>query len=163
MGGNGSGRHRLTDEEKKRRGTFRADQSDAVYAAKAAEKVVIGPWLTAIPKSTIPLNEIGQAKYDELTNLLFNQNKLTTVTCGDCERMAVMHQQMHERLSNGKPVPMDLIKRMDAISVRLRIAEDAPPIANPNERNRFEGSGFSNSRSSPYRLRPYPAAGQGKL
>jgi len=147
------GNRRLTDEEKKAKGTFRADQSDEVYRARAAEKVVIGPWLTAIPESTVPLSAVGKAKYDELTKLLFDSNKLTKVTCGDCERMAVMHQQMHETLTAGKRVPMDLIKRMDSISVRLRIAEDAPSIANPNEKNRFSESGFSNRRLSPIRLR----------
>lgn len=153
MGGQGSGRIRIGDAEKRARGTFRKDQSDDVLQLRAAQKVVTGPWLTVIPKPSIPLNEVGQAKYDELTKILFAGNKLTTVTCGDCERMAVMHQQMHARLEAGKPVSMDLIKRMDSISVRLRIAEDAPAIADPNEKNRFAGSGFANRRSSPIRLR----------
>lgn len=163
MGGIGSGgRGRLSDEEKKRKGTFRTDRSDAVYDSQAAEKVITGPWLTAIPDPSIPLNEVGAAKYQELADLLFKGNKLTKVTCGDCERMAVMHQQMHERLSAGKSVPMDLIKRMDSISVRLRIADDAPAIANPNQKNRFSNSGFSNSRASPFRLR-VAGTGIGKL
>lgn len=157
------GRNRLSDAEKIRRGTFRPDTSDAVYDARAAEKVILGPWLTDIPKPTIPLNEVGQRKYDELAGLLLKGNKLTTVTCGDCERMAVMHQQMHDRLTAGKSVPMDLIKRMDSISVRLRIADDAPAIANPNQKNRFAGSGFSNSRSSPFRLRSPAKTGTGEL
>lgn len=164
MGGFGSGgRGRKSDAEKIASGTFRADRSEETYAARAAEKVVVGPWLTAIPEPTIPLSEVGRKKYDEIADLLFKNNKLTKVTCGDCERMAVMHQQMHERLKAGKSVSMDLIKRMDSISVRLRIAEDAPAIANPNEKSRFEGAGFSNSRSSPFRLRAYSAAGTGEL
>lgn len=164
MGGIGSGGNgRLTDAEKRAKGTYRSDRSDEVYAARAAEKVITGPWLTSIPEPTIPLNAVGKAKYDEITALLFAGNKLTKVTCGDCERYSVMHQQMHERLTAGKAVSMDLIKRMDAISVRLRIAEDAPAIANPNQKNRFAGSGFSNSRTSPITLRPHRAAGTGKL
>lgn len=157
------GRYALSDEEKRKRGTFRADQSEAAYAAKRAETVVVGPWLKSIPEPTIPLDAVGRAEYDRLTKLLFNGNKLTEVTCGDCERMAVMKQQMASRLAAGKSVSMDLIKRMDAISVRLRIAEDAPAIANPNQKSRFEGSGFANRRSSPIRLRPLAAAGKGEL
>lgn len=164
MGGRGSGGHnRLSDAEKKARGTFRPDCSDEVYAAKAASKVVTGPWLSAIPEPSIPLNAVGRAKYDQIAKLLFEGNKLTQVTVGDCERMAVMHQQMHDRLNAGKSVSMDLIKRMDAISVRLRIAEDAPAIANPNQKSRFAGVGFSNSRTSPIRLRASSASGTGEL
>lgn len=164
MGGKGSGGHnRISDEEKKRRGTFHADRSEEVYAKRAGEKVVIGIFLTRVPEPTIPLNEVGRAKYLEIATLLLNGNKLTSVTCGDCERMAVMQQQMHDRLAAGKSVSMDMIKRMDSISVRLRIAEDAPAIANPNQKNRFAGSGFSNNRASPYRLRPLATAGKGEL
>ncbi|MHB1086143.1 MAG: hypothetical protein ACYCZ0_00150 [Minisyncoccota bacterium] len=164
MGGKGSGGHnRLSDAEKRARGTHHADQTEEIYAARAAEKVVVGPWLISVPEPTLPLDEIGRAAYDKFTKILFDQNKLTTVTCGDCERLAVMQQQAHARLTAGKPVSMDLIKRMDSISVRLRIAENAPAIANQNQKNRFEGSGFSNNRASPIRLRPYSAAGKGEL
>ena len=160
----GSGGHnRLSDAEKKARGTFRPDHSEAVLNAAAGAKVITGHFLPKVPEPSIPLNAEGKKKYLEIANLLFEQNKLTVVTCGDCERMAVMHQQMHARLEAGKPVSMDLIKRMDAISIRLRIAENAPTIANPNQRNKFEGSGFSNSRNSPFRLRPYTAPDSGKL
>lgn len=156
------GRHSLSDDEKIKRGTFREDWSEEAIAARNAAKVVTGVFLPRVPEPGFPLNEIGRKKYDQLASLLLNQNKLTTVTCDDCERMAVMHQQMHACLESGKRVPMELIKRMDSISVRLRIAEDAPAIANPGKKNRFEGSGFSNSRTSPIRLRPYQAAGQGE-
>lgn len=160
---NSGGNNRLSDAEKKAKGTFRADQSEAVYAARAGANVITGVFLSRIPEPTIPLNDDGLAKYDEYTKLLFDQNKLTVVTCGDCERYAVMHQQMCARLSAGKNVPMDLIKRMDAISIRLRIAENAPTIASPGAKNRFEGAGFSNSKSSAYRLRPYRPADPRKL
>ena len=154
MGGIGSGgRNRKSDAEKKTLGTYRSNTSEEVYNQRAAEKVIAGPWLTRVEEPSLPLNEIGRAKYFEFANLLLNGNKLTRVTCDDCERYALMHQQMHEAMKAGKRVPMDLIKRMDSIAVRLRIAEDAPPIANPNQKSRFAGAGFSNHRTSPFRLR----------
>ena len=163
MGGLGSGGNgRLTDAEKKARGTFRADQSDAVYDAQRAATVVVGPWLASIPEPTIPLTAVGRAKYDELTKLLFDGNKLTKVTCSDCERMAVMHQQMHERLTAGKSVPMELIKRMDSISVRLRIAEDAAPLASPGAKNKFASIGTAATVVSAYRLQRPAATGTGE-
>jgi len=160
----GSGGHnKKSDAQKIKEGTFRADRSEAVTNAAAGAKIITGLFLPKVPEPSIPLNDEGKKKYLEIANLLFEQNKLTVVTCGDCERMAVMHQQMHERLKTGKSVSMDLIKRMDAISIRLRIAENAPALANPNQRNKFEGSGFSNARHSPFRLRPYRAPDTGEL
>lgn len=156
---NSGGNRRLSDAEKIARGTFRKDQSEEVYAARAGAKVITGVFLPRIPDPSIPLSEVGRGKYDELTNLLFEQNKLTVVTCGDCERMAVMHQQMHERLSAGKNVPMDLIKRMDAISLRLRIAENAPTIADPTAKNKFANCGFSSSKVHTVGLRSYRSSG----
>lgn len=157
------GRHSLSDAEKKRRGTFRADQSEEAYAAKRGEKVVQGPWLTVIPEPEMPLNPAGRAKYDEITNLLFAQNKLTKVTCMDCEVLALHWQNVQARVAAGKAPSADSLKQISAITQRLRIAEDAPAIANPNEKSRFEGSGFANRRSTPFRLRPYSAAGKGEL
>lgn len=154
MGGIGSGGHnRLSDEEKKRKGTFRADYSDAAWDAKAAAKIITGPWLTSIPEPQMPFGKIGMAKYREFADLLLKGNKLTKVTCDDCERYAILWEQMHELKSAKKKIPMQMINRMDALAVRLRVAENAPAIADPNEKSRFSGAGFSNSRTSPYRLR----------
>lgn len=157
------GRNALSDEEKRKRGTFRADQSEAAYAAARAEKVIVGPWLTAIPDPEMPLNEIGKAKYDQVTKLLFEQNKLTKVTCMDCEVLALHWQNVQGRIAAGKAPSSDSLKQISAITQRLRIAEDAPAIANPNQKSRFEGSGFSSSRNSPIRLRPLAGSGQGEL
>jgi hypothetical protein len=162
-GNSNSGRGRIGDEEKKRRGTFRADESEAALGAAAAAKIITGPWLSKIPEPSIPLNEIGKAKYDEFTKLLFEGNKLTLVTVGDVERYAVMHQQMHGRLSAGKSVSQQLLNAMTSLSMRLKIAEDAPPLGNPNKKGRFEGVGFSNLRTTPFRLRSPRAAGTGEL
>lgn len=164
MGGIGSGKLRtLSDEERMRRGTFRESGSEAASLAKAAEKIVIGPWLTAVQEPEVPLKAEGLKKYNEIAELLLNQNKLTQVTRSMCELLAVMHQQMHARLSAGKSVSSDLMKRIEALYTKLRIAADAPKIASPGDKNRFAGSGFSNQRSQAYRLRPYPSSDSGEL
>lgn len=164
MGGMGSGGHnRLSDEEKKRRGTFRADNSEAIYNARAAEKVVVGPWLTALPKPKVPLKGEGKKKYEELGNLLLNSNKLTTVTCMQIEQVSLLWQKMLNMLEAGQDPPVSLHKQIDKILVALRVAENAPAIGNPNEKSRFEGAGFSNSRNSPYRLRSHSRSDPGEL
>jgi hypothetical protein len=149
------GSNRLSDEEKKAKGTFRADRSDAVYAERAAGKVITGVFLSKIPEPNLPLNEVGRAMYDKMAKLLFEQNKLTEVTCLDCENLGLIQQQMDARMRAGKAVASDMIKRKDAILVRLRVAENAPAVASPGEKNRFEGSGFSNSRIKAFRLRSH--------
>lgn len=154
MGGKGSGgNNRLSDAEKKARGTFRPDQSDDAYNAKAAEKVITGPWLPSVPEPRLPLSPVGRDKYFEYANFLFEQGKLTRVVCDDIERFAVMHQQAHARLEAGKTVSMDLIKKMDAIAQRLRIAESAPAIASPGARNKFASIGTASSVVRSFRLR----------
>jgi hypothetical protein len=164
MGGIGSGRIRtLTDEDRKKNGTFRESESEQAALAKAAEKIIAGPWLSSIPEPSVPLKPEGRRKYDTITRLLFDQNKLTEVTWGQCELLAVMHQQMHDRLTDGKSVSADLMKRIDAVYAKLRIAENAPTLASPGAKNRFAGSGFSNSRSSAFRLRPHRPPDSGEL
>lgn len=154
MGGKGSGGHNsLTDEEKKARGTFRADRSEAARLADAAKTVITGPWLLDVPKPTLPLNEVGRAKYDEYTKLLLDGGKLTRVVCDDIERYAVMHQQMDARLKAGKTVSMDLLKQMNSIAVRLRIADNAPTIASPGARNKFASIGTAATVVQTFRLR----------
>lgn len=145
MGGKGSGGHnRLSDDEKRRRGTFRKDTSEAVYAEADAAKVVAGPWLTTIPEPDLPLNEHGRRKYDELTKVLFDANKLTAVTRSAAEQVAVLFQEQHARMTAGKPVPASLSTQMQRALAMLRIAEDAPVIDNPEgKRNKFSGCGFA--------------------
>lgn len=161
MGGTNSGR-RVSDEEKRKKGSYQPCRSEEANAKRAAEKIISGPWLKSIPEPQIPLGEVGRKKYDEYANLLFKGNKLTSVTCDDCERFAVLWEQMHEARAAGRKVSMQAINRMDAIAARLRIADEAPAIANPNQKNRFAGSGFSNQRSSPIRLRS-STSGTGEL
>lgn len=150
MGGRGSGGHnRLSDEEKRRRGTFRADQSDKIYEDRAASKVVAGPWLERIPEPELPLNEVGKKKYHDLARALYDANKLTSVTRMQAEQAAVLHQEQHRRLTAGEPIPASLSEKLQRALAALKIAEDAPQIKNPEAaQNRFAASGFSNRKNS---------------
>lgn len=145
MGGRGSGGHNgLSDEEKRRRGTFRADRSEEARGDAAAANVVTGPWLTSIPEPELPLNEHGRRKYKELTEVLFSANKLTAITRMAAEQVAVLFQEQHSRLSAGKSVPASLSDKLQRALSTLKIAEDARPIDNPEGRkNKFARCGFS--------------------
>lgn len=145
MGGKGSGgQGRTSDEEKKANGTFRADRSEAVRAAADAAKVVTGPWLTSKPKPDYPLNDVGLKRYNEIIDMLWDQNKLTAVTKMHAENAAVAFQSIHQLASKGQPVRGSLLNQMQRALAALKIAEDAKPIENPEgKKNKFASSGFS--------------------
>ncbi len=149
---------RIGDEEKKRRGTFRADESEAVLNAKAGAKVITGIFLPKVPDPEMPLNAVGRAKYDEIAALLFEQNKLTKVTCMDCEILALHWQGIQARIEAGKAPSSDSLKQFASITQRLRIAEDAPAIADPTRRNKFDSIGNAAGVLSTFRLRKATAA-----
>lgn len=138
-----------TDEEKKRLGTFRQDKSEAAQQARR-EKVIAGPWLPKIPEPTLPLTPPGRKKYDELTQALFDQNKLTTVTANLAEQYATLFQEQFRRMTEGKPVPAYFSDKMQRALSGLKISEDAAPITNPQRANKFQDVGFSN-RARPAR------------
>lgn len=161
MGGIGSGGgNRLSDEEHRRKGTFREDRSRETQIAEAAKKVVTGPWLSSIPEPELPLNEFGKKKYDELAHALFDQNKLTNVTRMLAEQAALLFQEQHRRLTANLPVTASLSDKLQRALAALKIAEDAAPITNPEGRiNKFARSGFSNRRTATVRVLASAAAG----
>lgn len=155
MGGIGSGgSNRLSDEEKKARGTFRKSNSDQVYEARAAAKVVSGPWLSEIPKPELPLNELGEKKYNELARILFDNNALTTITRMQAETAAMLFEKFDRLLRENKsPSASDLTQYQRALAA-LGIAENAPTIASPGaHQKKFSGFGFSARLRPPQRVR----------
>lgn len=151
MGGRGSGgANKLSDEEKRRRGTFRPSRSEETYKEAAGAKVVAGPWLTTIPEPGLPLDEVGRRKYDEITKALFDQTKLTMATVLIAEQYALQYQQVHKRLSEGRNVPASTTQLLDKMLRDLRIAEEAPVIASPGEKqSKFRRVGFSTRLAPP--------------
>jgi hypothetical protein len=145
--------HRLSDQEKKARGTFRADMSEEVYAARAAEKIITGPWLKEIPEPILPLGEVGRKKYDEFTRQLFDQNKLTQVTQVQAEVAAAQFDKIFAIRSAGKQPSASDVTQLQRALDSLKIAEDAPKIANPGKQNKFAGAGFANRAAPAFRIR----------
>lgn len=137
-------RVRVSDAQKKAKGQFQPDRSEAAYAERLAAKVVSGPWLHQIPEPGLPLNEVGRKKYDELTKMLFDQNKLTLSTAGLAEQAASLYQEQHKRMSAGQNVPAYLADKIQRALSGLKIAEHAAPITNPDRVNKFEHVGFAN-------------------
>jgi hypothetical protein len=161
-GNSNSGRPRKSDEEKKRAGTFRPDRSEEAYAAKAGEKVVTGIFFSEIPVPSMPLDSYGKATYEKWARLLLDQGKLTSVTAAHCESLGLIDMRINQKVTAGKMPTADDMKQRTSVIRMLGVAENAPIIAG-KAKSRFEGAGFSNSRSSPFRLRPYRTPGTGEL
>lgn len=159
MGGVGSGGHnRLSDAEKARRGTLRSTSTEETHAANTAAKVVTGPWLDKIPLPTMPMGEVGQKKYDELTRQLFDQNKLTVVTQLHAETAATQYEKIHALRTAGKYPSASDVTQLNRALDALKIAENAPTLPNPDRVNKFARCGFSNRADPSVRLRTSAAA-----
>ena len=164
MGGKGSGGHnRLSDEEKKRRGTFKESASEKVYDERAERKIITGPWISKVPEPDFPLDKIARAKYQELATMLLENGTLTAISAMQCAQVAILLQNQRNLLSTGKIPPVSLSSKVSGLMAQLRISENAKPIGEKPKKNRFDGSGFSNSRSTPFRLRASASSDPGKL
>lgn len=143
----GSGGHnRISDAEKKAKGTFRVDRTEEAYAEKAGAKVLAFPTLRQIPDPQLPLNEIGLAKYQELARLLFDAQKLTAITRDAAEAAAVQWQGMHKSLSEGKDIPAHRYLAFERAMKIINVANNAPQIGGVPQRSRFAQCGFAHRR-----------------
>jgi hypothetical protein len=154
--------NRLTDAERKARGTYRADESEAVYAARDAAKIVKGPWLDHIPDPTVKLNDVGMRKYEEITRGLLDAGRLNMHFKDMAEAVALMYQQIVAASETGKPVSGQFFYQYQLAMKGLRLQEDAKPIAEREGSNKFAGIGLANKRGSSLRLLKSSEAGSRK-
>lgn len=161
MGGFGSGGHnRLSDAEKKRRGTYRKDQSSRAHDKKVAEKVVAGPWLNKIPEPTLALDDMARKRYFEIAQHLLDQGALTVMTCGTVQIVALRYAKLQKMLEEGKDPPTYLLNQIEKDNRKLEIAEtEAPTIGGPKKRARFAGAGFTQDRTAEITVRRSTASG----
>lgn len=145
----------ISDEEKKRRGTFRADESKQARINRAAQKIITGVFLTKIPEPSFPLGPKGSVRrdeYDQITKMLFEQGKLTEVNVKWAEAAAITKGEIHAALEAGKNVSSKNIEAYKAILSKLDIAEKSHNIASPGKQNKFEGHGWSHKAGAPVRI-----------
>lgn len=146
---------RLTDEEKKKRGTFRADQSAEALDKKIASKIITGVFISKIPEPSMPLGKRGDLRYDkymELAQLMMDQGNLTTITVDWAQVAAAAWGDMHDALAKGKQIPKHTMETYKSITNKILIAEKAPNIGTPAKQNKFEGHGWSHKAGSEIRL-----------
>lgn len=156
---NSGGNRRLSDAEKIARGTFRKDQSEAVYNARAAEKVITGVFFTEIPQPTMPLNDYGRATYEKWARILLDQGKLTSVMVEHCQTLGIIDMRINGKLSAGKSPTADDMKQRTSVIRLLGVAENATVIAGAGQKNKFANCGFSSSKVHQVGLRSYRSSG----
>lgn len=146
------GRKRLTDEEKKKRGTFRADKSEKAYADKDVSNVVKGLFLPRIPEPELNLDEVGKKKYLEVAQMLLDQGNLTMITQMKAELAGLQWQKFYAKAKAGEPVTASDENQMQRLLDALGIAEKAPVMAGTEQPNKFRACGFANDPASSFRL-----------
>lgn len=144
---------RLSDAEKKAKGTFRADESSAALDKKLAEKVIRGVFLTRIPVPRLPLGDIGSQEYNRVAGELLRQLKLTEWSAGRAALFAHVHEKIYIKAGKGGYASGDDVKTYQALLRELDIATHAEVTAPGATQNRFATCGFAYSRTPALRLR----------
>lgn len=139
------GHNRLSDEEKKARGTFEPRYSQEKLEERRVAKIFSHPRLHEVPKSDIPLGEIGARKFSEFARMLFEAGQLTLITKASAEAAAVAYEQIERRQAESKPVPTTLIAQLNRALAEIKIGDVGRPIAQPASarENKFSRSGFA--------------------
>jgi hypothetical protein len=141
-----------TDEERRKTGTLKPGRSEAAYDREFAERKILPfPTLREIPPPTLPLNEIGVAKYNELARMLLDAERLTTLTQAAAEHLAAHHMATHIELNNGKVPAANRLQQIRHLMDDLGINRIDKPVGvrqRPAE-NPFAANGFASRRAKP--------------
>ena len=148
------GRHALSDEEKKRRGTFREEQSDTARKTAAVSNVLAFPVITDIPRCEFPLpeNGAGMRTFNSWCRDLIDAGLLTKISVGYITNLALADHKIESCLTTGKNIPDRLsIVRQSALSKLELLNVDKNIVTGQTKKGVFGKNGF------PARLR-VPAA-----
>lgn len=130
-------------------GTEHGKITRAAMAERAAQKIFTLPGYQDIPDPSLPLGMIGLKKYFELCGQLYRQGKLNRATRDAAEQVAVMYQDQHARLTEGKRVPAYVTQVIQRNMSILNLIEETEKlsVADPERPNRFEHCGFPHMRA----------------
>lgn len=110
-----------------------------------AAKILAFPALQAIPQPEFPLQGVAHDKYMELAKALLNVKKLNQHTRSTCERIAILHAQVHKRVELGQNVPRATVEEIGKLMKELRLvdeSDDTPAQGGPGTENRYARIGI---------------------
>jgi hypothetical protein len=147
----------IDDDERKRRGTFRADRNDQVnFQDYADRKILPFPVLVDIPQPSLPLNDVGRMKYFEICETLKNSGRFVTFTRDIAESVGALWQTMHANMAAGKGISASTINQLRNLYDNLGVNESNTKVINGrgqgSKENPFATNGVA-ARHTP-RTRP---------
>lgn len=140
------GRNALSDEEKKRRGTFRPDKSEEARKAEAVGNVLAFPVLTTIPPCSFPFEKDskGDQAYKKWATDLFNAGLLTEISKAQVEQYALTEHNIASYFASGKPVPARQLDLRRAALVKLEMLNvDTNLVESKTQSGVFKTNGFA--------------------
>lgn len=141
---------RLTDEQKKRRGTLRSDTSAESIGQKAVTKILEFPVLREIPKSQFPFNETGKETFDYWAVRMRDAGLLTKVSFGQIESLALQDHIIADAMAAGKMPPQVAVQERRKILTwieGLNVSDSV--VSGKRAKSNFASNGFPNRLRDP--------------
>lgn len=106
---------------------------------KRAAQVLAFPAMQAIPAPDLPLQGPAYDKYVELARRLLDAGKLNMQTKALCERIGVLHGEIHKRIEFGRQVSATSLDRLGKLLAELQFIDSSERAApqSPKQENRF--------------------------
>ena len=143
------GRPSLSDEEKRRRGTFDTRYSAEARAEASLSKVVAFPALREIPECMFPLDEAGQKLYDDLARVLCEQGRLTVLSHAELSSLCGGMSAERSKIAAGKSASstafVRFLERIDKLQ-KAAIDRAYAGSTTQDRPNKFARNGFANRR-----------------
>lgn len=157
------GRNRLSDNEKRLRGTFQANTSADAYGRKEVAKVLQFPVLREIPLPSFPLGGKGTETYNFWARKLLDSGLLTRLTLDKVEGLAMADDKLAARLKAGREISdATLNARLQYLKYLEGLNVDTSVVAGQTKKSAFATNGFPSRLRSPAEHRARVVGGGGR-
>lgn len=157
------GRNRLSDDEKRARGTFQSNTSADAYGRREVSKVLQFPVLREIPKPTFHLGDRGMETFNFWARKLLDAGMLTRLTLDKIEGLALADDKLAARLKAGREISdATLNARLQYLKYLEGLNVDTAVVAGQTKKSAFATNGFPNRLRSPAEHRARVVGGGGR-
>ena len=140
----------ITDEEKRKKGTFDKRFSKETKAQEQVATILTFPAMSEIPKSSFPLNAGGKRTFEYYTKALKDRGLLTKVSFEKVDTLALIDHVIHKRMNAGKePAIQSLDKRRILLTWLEGLNVNESVISGQTKKSAFASFGFPNRLQTP--------------